>query len=214
MTQKKMVLVVEDDPSVLNILDAILTRAGYEVVQAKDGEEGAARAEGYPQVPDLILADIMMPKLDGYEMRSMLLTKQVTRSIPFIFLTAKTARVDKAKAFGLGTYRYLTKPFTTERVLEEIRQALNDAEERKRLTALMPQKHSGSLKESSVYSLVDFFIVNRLNGKIKITSGPSSGVLEFKQGEIVESDAGKGNTWVALEEMLTWKEGTFEMGKN
>jgi len=211
MAQKKIILVVEDDPLVLNILDKILTRAGYEVIRAKDGEEGASRAKADPQLPDLILADIMMPRVDGYELRTALLADRDTRGIPFLFLTAKTARVDKAKAFALGSYRYLTKPFTQQVVLEELRLALVDAEERKRLTTLNPRNHSGSLAETSVHSLVDLFIVNGWNGKVLIRSGRSEGALRFENGEIVESNVGKGNNWLALEELLNWREGTFEL---
>jgi CheY-like chemotaxis protein len=211
MEQKKAVLIVEDDPSVLALLDMTLTRTGYEVVRAKDGEEGVKMAKGNPRVPDLVLADIMMPKMDGYEMRTALLADPATRAIPFIYLTAKTARVDKAKAFALGSYRYLTKPFTQGTVLEAIRTALSDTHERNRLTALAARKRSGSLSETSVASLVDYFVVNRYDGSLRVHSGYSKGTVRFEKGEISFSDIGKGNTWAALEELLEWRDGSFEM---
>jgi CheY-like chemotaxis protein len=211
MEQKQVILVVEDDPSVLTLLEMTLTRTGYEVVRAKDGEEGLRMAKGTPRVPDLILADIMMPKMDGYEMRTALLAEAATRAIPFIYLTAKTARVDKAKAFALGSYRYLTKPFTQGTVLEAIKSALQDTDERKRLTALMTRKLSGSLSETSVASLVDYFVVNRYDGSLRVHSGHSAGSVRFEKGDISFSDIGKGNTWAALEELLEWRDGSFEM---
>ena len=211
MEQKQAVLVVEDDPTVLTLLDMTLTRTGYEVVRAKDGEEGLRMAKGNPRVPDLVLADIMMPKMDGYEMRTALLAEAATRAIPFIYLTAKTARVDKAKAFALGSYRYLTKPFTQGTVLEAIRTALSDTHERNRLTALAARKLSGNLSETSVASLVDYFVVNRYDGSLRVHSGYSKGSVRFEKGEISFSDIGKGNTWAALEELLEWRDGSFEM---
>jgi len=211
MEQKQAVLIVEDDPSVLALLDMTLTRTGYEVIRARDGEEGLKMARGGARAPDLILADIMMPKMDGYEMRTALLADTATRAIPFIYLTAKTARVDKAKAFALGSYRYLTKPFTQGTVLEAIQAALRDTVERNRLTALATRKLSGSLDATSVASLVDFFVVNRYDGSLRVHSGPSAGSARFERGEISYSDIGKGNTWAALEELLEWREGTFEM---
>lgn len=211
MEQKQAVLVVEDDPSVLALLDMTLTRTGYEVVRAKDGEEGLRMAKGNPRFPDLVLADIMMPKMDGYEMRTALLADPATRAIPFIYLTAKTARVDKAKAFALGSYRYLTKPFTQGSVLEAIRTALSDTLERNRLTALAARKLSGSLSETSVASLVDYFVVNRYDGSLRVHSGYSKGTVRFEKGEISFSDIGQGNTWAALEELLEWRDGSFEM---
>jgi DNA-binding response OmpR family regulator len=211
MEQKQAVLIVEDDPSVLTLLEMTLTRTGYEVIRARDGEEGVKMAKGNPRVPDLILADIMMPKMDGYEMRTALLADSATRAIPFIYLTAKTARVDKAKAFALGSYRYLTKPFTQGTVLEAIKAALKDTLEQKRLTALMTRKLSGSLSETSVASLVDFFVVNRYDGSLLVHSSYSKGTVRFEKGEISFSDLGKGNTWAALEELLEWRDGTFEL---
>jgi DNA-binding response OmpR family regulator len=211
MEQKQAVLIVEDDPTVLTLLEMTLTRTGYEVIRARDGEEGVKMAKGNPRVPDLILADIMMPKMDGYEMRTALLADRATRAIPFIYLTAKTARVDKAKAFALGSYRYLTKPFTQGTVLEAIRTALSDTDERDRLTALAARKLSGSLDETSVASLVDYFVVNRYDGSLRVHSGHSAGSVRFEKGEISFSDIGKGNTWAALEELLEWRDGTFEM---
>ena len=211
MEQKQAVLVVEDDPTVLTLLDMTLTRTGYEVVRAKDGEEGVRMAKAGARVPDLVLADIMMPKMDGYEMRTALLADPATRAIPFIYLTAKTARVDKAKAFALGSYRYLTKPFTQGTVLEAIKAALQDTHERNRLTALAARKLSGSLSETSVASLVDYFVVNRYDGSLRVHSGHSGGSVRFEKGEISFSDIGKGNTWAALEELLEWRDGSFEM---
>jgi CheY-like chemotaxis protein len=211
MEQKKVILVVEDDPTVLTLLEMTLTRTGYEVVRAKDGEEGVQMAKGGARAPDLVLADIMMPKMDGYEMRTALLADTATRAIPFIYLTAKTARVDKAKAFALGSYRYLTKPFTQGTVLEAIKAALKDTLEQKRLTALMTRKLSGNLSETSVASLVDFFVVNRYDGSLLVHSSFSKGTVRFEKGEISFSDIGKGNTWAALEELLEWRDGSFEM---
>ena len=211
MEQKKVILVVEDDPTVLTLLDMTLTRTGYEVVRAKDGEEGVQMAKGSSRAPDLVLADIMMPRMDGYEMRTALLAEAATRAIPFIYLTAKTARVDKAKAFALGSYRYLTKPFTQGTVLEAIKAALSDTLEQKRLTALATRKLSGSLSETSVGSLVDFFVVNRYDGSLLVRSSYSKGTVRFEKGEISFSDIGKGNTWAALEELLEWRDGSFEL---
>jgi len=211
MEQKQAVLIVEDDPSVLALLEMTLTRTGYEVVRARDGEEGLKMAKGGARTPDLILADIMMPRMDGYELRTALLAEAATRGIPFIYLTAKTARVDKAKAFALGSYRYLTKPFIQATVVEAIQAALRDTVERNRLTALMTRKLSGNLAETSVGSLVDFFVANRYDGSLRVHSGHSAGSVRFERGEISYSDIGKGNTWAALEELLEWREGTFEL---
>lgn len=214
MAEKKTVLVVEDEASVLDVLETILVQAGYEVIRAVDGEEAVFRAKGHPRMPDLVLADIMMPKMDGFEMRSALKADKATRGIPVIFLTAKANDRDKAMGFGLGAQRYLVKPFTKEQVLEAVKTAFADVEERHRLAAIKARKHSGSLKDTSVHSLVELFAVNEWNGKALLHFGEEEGVLKFEKGEIKEANVGRGNNWMALEEMLAWTEGTFEMERS
>jgi len=211
---KKRILVVEDESTVLDVLEEILTQAGYEVIRAVDGEEAVFRAQGHPEMPDLILADIMMPKMDGFEMRSALKADKATRGIPVIFITAKANDRDKAMGLGLGALRYIVKPFTKDQVLEAVRLAFSDLEERSRLVAFKGRKHSGSLKETSVHSLVELFTVNAWSGKALLHSGEDEGVLKFEKGEIKEANVGRGNNWMALEQMLSWKDGTFEMERS
>ncbi len=214
MAEKKIILVVEDEASVLDVLETVLVQAGYEVIRAVDGEEAVFRAKGHPKMPDLILADIMMPKMDGFEMRSALRADRATRGIPVIFLTAKTNDRDKAMGLGLGALRYLVKPFTKDQVLEAVRLAFADLEERHRLSAIKARKHSGSLKDTSVHSLVELFTVNEWGGKALLRSGEEEGVLKFEKGEIKEANVGRGNNWMALEQMLSWKDGTFDMERS
>jgi len=211
VAENKRILVVEDDPVALTILDTILSGEGYEVFRARDGEEGLFQARESSRMPDLILADIMMPVMDGYEMRIALQADFMTRRIPFIFVTAQTGRADKAKAFGLGAHRYLTKPFTKEEVLGAVQAALADAGTRDRLATLPDSGHSGSLSDTSLYSLLDLFYIKQWSGRIEIHSREMKGRLRFEKGEPVESDIGWGNNWTALEEMLAWRDGTFEM---
>lgn len=211
MAENKRILVVEDDPVAQAMLDTILSGAGYEVFRARDGEEGLFQARESSRMPDLILADIMMPVMDGYEMRVALQADFMTRRIPFIFVTAQTGRADKAKAFGLGAHRYLTKPFTREEVLGAVQAALADAGTRDRLAALPGTTHTGTLSEASLYSLLDLFYVKQWSGQIEINSQEMKGRLRFEKGAPVETDIGWGNSWTALEEMLAWKDGSFEM---
>ncbi len=158
----------------------------------------------------LILADIMMPRMDGYEMRHALRSNLLTRRIPFPFVTAKAARADKALAFSLGAHRYITKPFTKDQILEEVSSALADKESRDGLSKFQAPRHSGSLAEASVYSLVDLFYVNRWGGKVQLTANEQQGVLWFEGGELVGTRVGQKGDWTALEEMLSWKEGAFD----
>jgi CheY-like chemotaxis protein len=108
-TQKGYLLVVEDIPDILNLLEATLTFKGYRVVTAHNGEEALEiihRAR-----PDLIIADILMPKMDGFSMVHRLRITPETRRIPVIFLSATyVSPEDKAFALSLGATRFIEKP--------------------------------------------------------------------------------------------------------
>ncbi|MEL6270880.1 MAG: response regulator, partial [Chloroflexota bacterium] len=102
------ILIVDDDIDSLKLIGLMLQRHGYEVVAANAGEQAIARAAS--ELPDLIILDVMMPDMDGYEVTQRLRDDASTRDIPIIMFTAKTLIDDKVKAFELGADDYLTKP--------------------------------------------------------------------------------------------------------
>ena len=105
----KKVLVIEDNKDVRENTAEILALANYDVVTAANGEIGIEKAKEFR--PDLIVCDIMMPKMDGYEVLRAMGRDGSTSSTPFIFLTAKTDRADMRMGMNLGADDYLTKPF-------------------------------------------------------------------------------------------------------
>ncbi len=119
---KKKILVIEDEHAIrLNILD-ILEMEGFESIGADDGREGIAIAKKH--LPDLIICDILMPKLDGYDVLAELRSDPSTTAIPFIFLTAKTTREDFRQGMNLGADDYLTKPFEIEELINAVKTRL------------------------------------------------------------------------------------------
>jgi DNA-binding response OmpR family regulator len=101
----KTILVIDDDPDLLRMVDFVLAREGYHVITAASGEEGLKQA--YAHHPDLIILDIMMPHMDGWQLCSRL---RHISDTPIIILTAKTTKVDLQRGFALGADDYLTKP--------------------------------------------------------------------------------------------------------
>lgn len=122
MTAEK-ILVVEDDTALLEGLRDILILAGYQVTTAINGVEGLAALER--GLPDLILSDIMMPKLDGYQFYAQVRARPEWISLPFIFLTAKGEKTDIRRGKQLGADDYLTKPFEEADLLVAIRSKLD-----------------------------------------------------------------------------------------
>ena len=118
MEEAKLILIVDDNPTNLNVLFEYLEESGFEVSVAKSGES-AIQQIGHVQ-PDLILLDVMMPGLDGFETCRKLKADETTRDIPVIFMTALTDTVDKVKGFLAGGQDYITKPLQHEEVLARI----------------------------------------------------------------------------------------------
>jgi len=115
---KRIVMVVDDSPTVRKILSMTLERAGYGVLSAADGEAALLTLD--EAVPDLILLDISMPKLDGYEVCKRIKSNARTAHVPVVMLSGKDAFFDKVKGRLAGATEYLTKPFATPAVLAVI----------------------------------------------------------------------------------------------
>jgi two-component system cell cycle response regulator len=118
MENKKRVLVVEDEEHMRALLTYNLNKENYEVKTAKDGFEGLEEVK--KQKPDLIISDIMMPKMDGYEFCRTLRKDPKARMIPFIFLTAKGQLPDKVEGLRTGADDYITKPFVPKELIEMV----------------------------------------------------------------------------------------------
>jgi len=115
---KGKILVVDDEIYIVHILDFSLGMEGYEVLTALDGEQAVDKARS--EHPDLIVLDIMMPKLDGYETCKILKAGEDTKSIPVILLSAKGRNVDQKIGFEVGADDYITKPFSPRKLVERI----------------------------------------------------------------------------------------------
>ena len=115
---KGEILVVDDTPANLRLLSKMLNEQGYRVRPVPDGRLALAAAQAKP--PDLILLDIRMPDLNGYQVCERLKAESRTKDIPIIFISALDAVQDKVKAFTVGGVDYITKPFHIEEVLARV----------------------------------------------------------------------------------------------
>ncbi|MBD2341727.1 response regulator [Calothrix sp. FACHB-156] len=130
---KADILVIDDTPENLNLLSAMLTEQGYKVRSVTKGSTGLRGANAVP--PDLILLDVNMPEMNGYEVCQQLKTSDRTREIPVIFISALGDVLDKVKAFAVGGVDYITKPFQLEEVLARIENHLTIRNLQKQLQA-------------------------------------------------------------------------------
>jgi two-component system cell cycle response regulator DivK len=118
----KRILVVEDQEDNRQILRDLLGSVGYQMTEAWDGEAGVAAAK--EQRPDLILMDIQLPGLDGYEATRRLKADPALRAIPIIVVTSYALSGDDAKAYAAGCDAYVTKPFSPRQLLAKIKEYL------------------------------------------------------------------------------------------
>ena len=128
---KTIILVVEDEAAIRLGLSAAMSRQGYRVITAENGNDAIQKAGEYH--PDLIISDVMMPVLDGFEMKKKLSADPDLASIPLIYLTARTAVEDRVKGIRDGADDYVTKPFDIDELAARVEAVLRRVRsERKR----------------------------------------------------------------------------------
>jgi len=119
---KSKILVVDDEPDAVELVEFNLKSAGYEVVSAQDGEEALKKARSL--LPSLIILDLMLPEVDGIEVCKILRRDPKTSAIPIIMLTAKAAEVDRVLGLELGADDYVTKPFSPRELVLRVKKLL------------------------------------------------------------------------------------------
>ena len=133
-TEKSTILVVDDTPENIDVLNGIL-KPEYQIKVALNGEKALKVAQSDPQ-PDLILLDIMMPDIDGYEVCQRLKSDPKTAKIPIIFVSAMTEVTDETKGFSLGAVDYITKPVSPAIVRARVKNHLSLTAARQQLETL------------------------------------------------------------------------------
>lgn len=150
------ILVIEDEESVRENLLDLLEAEDFETISADNGQIGLDLA--ISQLPDLILCDMMMPELDGYGVLTALRKEPLTATIPFIFLTAKSAKSDFRQGMDLGADDYLTKPFTRSELLSAIKNKLEKFANLKKYLLVQTTVHKLTprmqLLENSLYQVI------------------------------------------------------------
>ncbi len=119
----RKILIVDDEPYILNILDFSLDAEGYAVLQAADGEEAVRMAR--EESPDLVIMDVMMPRSDGFEACRRLKSDPATAHIPVLLLTARSSKEDQERGKAAGADGYVTKPFSPQRLLDKVQEFLH-----------------------------------------------------------------------------------------
>lgn len=119
----KKILVADDSPTIVAMIKDVLTEAGYDTIEAPDGQTALEKAK--KEKPDLIILDLMLPKIDGYKVCAMLKFDRLYEKIPVIILTARGGESDKEMGKEVRANSYITKPFEPQDLLDKIKKLLS-----------------------------------------------------------------------------------------
>lgn len=230
------ILLVDDDPWIVRMVTAVLSKRGHRVHTASDGEEGLQKARQLH--PDLIISDVLMPKLDGWTLLSMLRSDKELGQTPVLMLTALSADEDRMRAGRLGAVDLLPKPFRFEELDLRVASALRKrggAQTGKPQLEPQPSKlpppaaapeesHAaapgqsgihGSLDQLSLGSLLAMIEMERKSGILQLQRGPLQGRLMCRRGQLLSAELSEGNAprkrgIEVIFQLLDWTWGHFD----
>ena len=204
--KKSTILIVDDNFINLNMLLEFLNQKGFKTLIAQDGETAIRRAE--IGRPDLILLDIMMTGMDGFQTCKKLKTIEKTRDIPVIFLTALTDTVNQMKGFEVGGVDYITKPFDPKQVLACIKKQIKRKEQKDQLTELTPSISEDTDAREKFFSIIVHKMSKAFNQLHDLSVFFSDAISELQKDEIDVFDrhifGSARNTINILENILDW----------
>jgi uncharacterized protein (TIGR02266 family) len=199
------ILVADDEPYVVLAIKEVLEGLPAGVLEAHDGEEALrlARAER----PDLILLDVKMPGMDGFQVATALKKEPATAGIPVIFFSALGAPSEKIRGLELGADDYVTKPIDAEELKARVRTILRRNRPRKGPAA----STSGQLQTTNLAALVRLLEAERRTTRLLLTRGEERGEIVFGDGHIARAIQGPRRGEAAVYELLAWQDGSFQM---
>jgi PAS domain S-box-containing protein len=206
---KESILIVDDTPANLQLLAVMLSEQGYKVRMAQDGTMALLSVES--SLPDLILLDIMMPEINGYEVCSKLKASSLTKDIPIIFISALSEVFDKVKAFEVGGVDYITKPFQAQEVLARVEHQLQIRRLSQQLVERNAQLETANLAlkdeiqerqqvEELLRSTLEF-----LEGKVQERTAELTKINESLEAEIIERKQAESELRKSLKDLSDLK---------
>jgi len=199
------VLVADDEPYVVLAISEVLEGLPASVLTAHDGEEALRLARG--ERPDLILLDVKMPGLDGFQVATALKKDPATAGIPLVFFSALGAPSEKVRGLELGADDYVTKPIDAEELKARVRTILR----RNRPSKRPSLPGSGQLQAVNLASLVGILEAERRTTRLLLARGDERGEIVFVDGHITRATQGPRQGEAAVYDLLSWQEGSFQM---
>lgn len=200
-----MILVLEDNKALRLIIRKGLEKAGYEVKTVENGKEGLKILE--KESPDLIISDVIMPEMDGFEFLKRVRKKHPL--IPFTFLTVKSELEDYEKGYELGATDYLTKPFDIETLLKKVKKRIASG---KLLNEIVEKgKNAVDLGKILAIDLISSLKESKIDCNLMIDSPDGKGSVEIKNGKIKKSTFDNEEDKNALSKIAGLKKGKIKI---
>lgn len=197
---KRTILLVDDDVTLRELLADALEAEGFRILRAGNGEEGVGAA--LAGKPDLVISDIVMPEMNGWELCQTLRTLPSTRAVPFLFLSSLDQTPDKLLALRLGADDYLTKPFHLAAILGKVRQLIGRVDQREKVLGGTEEVACGTELESMLIDTIEFLRATGRTGVITVNAGPFKGVIYLEDGSLKHAVLGKKRGETALLALL------------
>ncbi len=199
-SEGRTILLVDDDPTVREVLAETLARHEFTVIQGADGEEGVALALQHQ--PDLVISDIVMPRMDGWDLCYTLRRLPSTRSIPFIFLSSLDKTPDKIMGIRLGADDYLTKPFSPAEVVFKVKAILRRMAMRREVIEEHSSQAEAEAARLLLVDVIEFLRGSRRTGLLAFYGKGDRGIIFIREGEPVHASFGDCTGEAAVYEML------------
>jgi CheY-like chemotaxis protein len=208
---KLSILAVDDSPVITEMIKDSFENEGYRVLIAADGAEGLRLA--LEEHPDLIIADIAMPGMDGWDLCSQIRTNPFTSFIPFIFLTSRAEAPDRIRGLQMGADDYLTKPFAMEELIARVNLIFQRMRKNQESHLIKQQKSlSGSTSEMALPDLLQLFGLNQKTGLLRINKvGQLPGKIALENGRVCWAELGPALGAKAIYRLLRWSDAHFEV---
>jgi uncharacterized protein (TIGR02266 family) len=204
------VLVVEDSPSYRSKVNAALTADGHDVETAEHGLAALVRA--LKEVPDVILTDVNMPVMDGWQLLRLLRSRPATKRVPVIFLTTLQSEEDRIRGYEAGVDDYIAKPFADEELALRVKRVVLRAREEKKARDRTPSTLSGDLRQVSVPSLLAFVEAERRSGLLALHAPRGEARIGLAKGRVIFvdlPDRAPTSLFERLIAVIDWTEGRF-----
>jgi DNA-binding response OmpR family regulator len=200
---------VDDEPKLRNILARVLNERGFEVETAINGRQALDMIPEFE--PHLVIADIAMPEMDGFELCKRIRSDDRFGTLRFIFLTAKDAREDEIEGLSLGADDYITKPFDVDKLLARVEARLRWLDTAQDVARQMDTSCiiEGGLGSRNLIDILQILEMSQKTGELMVEADSKKARVNLSGGVIVFAESGNAQGKMAVYEALTWIEGRF-----